>query len=109
MFFLLMEQKTRCLFAHSLEVNTFFLKVYNENGKMIANTVLVLTPQGIVVHPLYNASNIYLEEVLFISLARLLLNGWIPRILFEETSGGLERGGTLCGKERNFSRQIKYA
>ena len=44
---------------HALEANSFFLRVRNLEGEMIANAVLVLTPQGVVVQPLYTGLNIF--------------------------------------------------
>jgi hypothetical protein len=66
---------------HALETNALFLRVYDENNKMIANAVLVLTPQGVVVEPLYNASNLELTRVVFEGLAELLLNNMVPSVL----------------------------
>lgn len=73
--------------VHSLEADTLFLRVYKE-GKIIANAVLILTENGVVVQPLYNSSGLSLDAVVFDALADLLLKGWIPAVLMEAGSAG---------------------
>jgi len=72
---------------HALETDALFLRVYKE-GKMIANAVLILTENGVVVQPLYNSSGLNLDAVVFDALADLLLKGWIPAVLMAAGSAG---------------------
>lgn len=74
---------------HGLESSAVFLRVHNGQDKMIANAVLLLTDKGLVVHPLYNASNLNLEPLVFDSLAELLRKRWVPALLMYDNSAGI--------------------
>jgi hypothetical protein len=77
---------------------------------MIANAVLVLTPQGVVVQPLYNASNLNLDKVIFDGLAELLIKDMVPQVLFysgrsaaiSEAQRYAGQNGTLAVKKNNL-------
>jgi len=103
---------------HALETNSLFLRIYNENNKMIANAVLVLTPQGMVVQPLYNATNLSLGKVVLSGLAELLLREYLPNgipILFTDSSAGktealkyAEKNKISAVKKNNLGSDIYF-
>ena len=84
---------------HALETNALFLRIYNGNDKMIANAVLVLTPQGVVVQPLWNASNLDLNKVVFEGLAELLLKDMVPAVSFSDASSAGKEALKYGGQE----------
>ncbi|MBM3250511.1 MAG: hypothetical protein FJZ09_06725, partial [Candidatus Omnitrophica bacterium] len=89
---------------HALETDTMFLRIYKD-GKMIANAVLILTPEGVVVQPLYNATNLDLDAVVFDALADLLLKGWIPKALMRGTSAGYKAGDGFLRNEPQTAKK----
>jgi hypothetical protein len=65
---------------HALEANSMFLRVYDNEGKMVANAIVLLAPLAAVVQGLYSASNLDLERVVFEAQAELLRRKWVPAI-----------------------------
>ncbi|MBL7151575.1 MAG: hypothetical protein ISS89_03190, partial [Candidatus Omnitrophica bacterium] len=92
---------------HALETNALFLRVYDANNKMIANAVLVLTPQGVVVQPLYNATNLDLSRVVFEGLAALLLKDMVPSVLFIGIFQQVIKDATEYTRQENISAKKK--
>jgi phosphohistidine swiveling domain-containing protein len=80
---------------HSLETDSLFLRVYDINGRMIANAVLILTEKGVVVQPLWESTgiNLDLDGAVFDALAELVLKGIAPAVFMEKTSAGFSAAG----------------
>ncbi|MBI5124226.1 MAG: hypothetical protein HZA72_02275, partial [Candidatus Omnitrophica bacterium] len=93
-------------FVHALEADATFMRFYDENNKMIANAVLVFTPQGVVVQPIYNASNLDLDRIAFDMLAHLVQNGFVKRILLNKTSAGFKGGEGFVKARITKSKKI---
>lgn len=71
---------------HALESNAGFIQVYSENGKQVANAVIIYTKDGVYVDPLHNSSFFDLEEIFGKALVQL--TRYVPRLVLSSTSAG---------------------
>ncbi|MFA5100152.1 MAG: HEAT repeat domain-containing protein, partial [Candidatus Omnitrophota bacterium] len=94
---------------HALEADAVFLNVYNHKEILIANAVLFLTDEGIVVQPLYNSTNLDIDRAVFEVMAELLIWEWVPAFLMENDSAGFEAAAEYLEIDYTDSRKKLYA
>ena len=73
-------------FIHAIEGNSFFVQIFTANNKQVANTVMVLAPEGVYVYKGYNGCA-YDVDIAF-GKALMALTEYVPAVFLDRKSAG---------------------